>query len=136
MTKVKLQYLGDLTTECIHVESKTKMIIDAPKDIGGKGSSFSPSDLIGAALGSCILITMGNAAKRCGFVFDGTTAEIEKEMITAPKRCIGKIIVRLRCPQMPSPPIQEKLEKAAGECVVQASLHPNIKKEIDFIWGI
>ena len=35
------------------------MLTDAPKDNMGKGESFSPTDLVGVAMGTCILTTMG-----------------------------------------------------------------------------
>ena len=35
MTKIKIQYLGNLRTECTHEESGVKILTDAPKDNGG-----------------------------------------------------------------------------------------------------
>ena len=42
----KVVYLGDLRTECTHIQSGTKIITDAPLDNHGKGESFSPTDLL------------------------------------------------------------------------------------------
>jgi putative redox protein len=136
MTKMKIQYLGDLRTECTHLESGAKITTDAPKDNEGKGMSFSPTDLFAASLATCMVTIMGIAAKKTGIDMNGTTAEIEKEMVFAPMRRIGKIIVRIRCPHLPSPQIREKLEQAAMHCPVHASLHPDVKQEIDFVWGL
>ena len=52
MTKIKTTYLGELRTEAVHEQSGTKIITDAPLDNHGKGESFSPTDLVAAALGS------------------------------------------------------------------------------------
>lgn len=136
MTKMKIRYLGDLRTECTHLDSGARMETDAPKDIGGKGTAFSPTDLLAVSLASCMITIMGLAAKKSGVDLAGTTAEVEKEMISVPSRKIGKLIVRIRCPHLPSPQIREKLEQAALQCPVHASLHPDVKQEIDFVWGL
>ena len=135
MTKIKIQYLNDLLTECTH-ESGAVIQTDAPKDSGGKGMVFSPTDLLAASLVSCMVTLMALQAKKLGFSIEGTTAEVEKEMIAAPRRLVGKLIVRIRCPHSPSPQIQEKLERAALECPVHKSLHPDVRQEVDFVWGI
>ena len=135
MTKIKIQYLGDLSTECTH-ESGAKIVTEAPKDIGGKGTAFSPTDLMAASVATCMVTLMGIHAKKLGFSIEGTTAEVEKEMIAAPVRRVGKLIIRIRCPHSPSPQIREKLEKAALECPVHQSIHLDVRQEIDFVWGI
>ena len=133
---MKVQYLGDLRTECTHIESGVKILTDAPKDNEGKGMAFSPTDLLAVSVASCMITIMGIAAKKVGFDFSDATAEVEKEMVSAPKRRVGKLIIRIRCPHLPSPQIREKLEQAAIQCPVHASLHPDIKQEIDFVWGL
>lgn len=136
MTKIKVRYLGDLRTECTHMESGAKILTDAPKDNEGKGEAFSPTDLLAASVASCMLTIMGIAAKKVGFDLTETTAEVEKEMVAAPKRRVGKLIIRIRCHHLPSPQIREKLEQAALQCPVHASLHPEVRQEIDFVWGL
>ena len=133
---MKVQYLGDLRTECTHLESGTKILTDAPKDNEGKGEAFSPTDLLAVSVASCMITIMGIAAKKTGFDLSETTAEVEKEMTVSPKRRVGKLIIRIRSPHLPSPQIREKLEQAALQCPVHASLHPAIKQEVDFVWGL
>lgn len=135
MTKMKVLYLGDLHTECTH-ESGAKIETDAPKDNQGKGEAFSPTDLFAVSLASCMVTLMGIYARKIAVDLKGTTAEVEKEMSVAGARRIGKIIVRIRCPILPNPQAREKLEKAALDCPVQMSLHPDIKVEVDFVWGL
>ena len=136
MTNMKVRYLGDLRTECTHLESGVKILTDAPKDNEGKGMAFSPTDLLAVSVASCMITLMGIAAKKVGFDLSDTTAEVEKEMALTPKRRIGKVIVRIRCPRLPQPQIREKLEQAALQCPVHASLHEDVKQEIDFVWGL
>ncbi len=135
MTKMKVTYLGDLRTECAH-EKGVHIQTDAPKETGGKGEQFSPTDLFAASLATCMLTMMGKAAKQAGVELNGVTAEVEKEMAPAGQRRIGKLIVRIRSSLSLSAPIREKLERAALECPVHHSLHPEIKLEVDFVWGL
>lgn len=135
MTKMKVVYVGGLHTECTH-ESGAKIATDAPKDNMGKGEEFSPTDLFALSLASCMITLMGIVAPKLGVELKGTSAEVEKEMSTVGVRRIGKIIVRIRSALAPNPQAREKLEKAALECPVKHSLHPDIKVEVDFVWGL
>ncbi len=132
---MKVLYLGDLQTECTH-ESGEKILTEAPKDNEGKGRHFSPGDLLAASLGTCMVTLMGIAARKAGVDLKGLTAEIIKEMTSVPARRIGKLIIRFRYPHSLNQIDREKLEKAALECPVHRSLHPDIKLEFDFLWGI
>jgi putative redox protein len=135
MTKMKIRYLGDLRTECSH-ESGAKIVTDAPKDNMGKGEAFSPTDLFAASLATCMVTLMGIAARKLAVDLKGMSAEVEKEMVATGSRRIGKIIVRIRCSLSPNQQVQEKLEKAAIGCPVALSLHPDVKVEADFVWGL
>ena len=44
-----VKYLGNLRTECTHVQSGTEIITDAPVDNKGRGEAFSPTDLVATA---------------------------------------------------------------------------------------
>ena len=85
MATMKAKYLGQLRVECEHVASGTKMMTDAPVDNCGKGEAFSPTDLCAAALGSCILTTMGIYAGLHNIDLEGTEMEITKTR--APAYC-------------------------------------------------
>lgn len=135
MTLIKSRYLGDLRTESTH-ESGKKLETEAPKESGGKGEAFSPTDLLAASLGTCMLTMMGSAARKLGVDLQGAAAEVEKEMVSAPHRRVGKLKVQIRVPGALDSPIREKLERAALECPVHRSLHPDIRLEIGFVWGL
>jgi putative redox protein len=135
MVKMKIAYLGDLRTECTH-ESGKVLITDAPKDNHGKGEAFSPTDLVAVSLGSCMMTLMGIYAKKFSVDLKGASMEVEKEMASAPQRRIARLVVRFRFSEYVAPEIQKKLEEAALNCPVHHSLHPEIKQEIDFVWGV
>lgn len=134
MTQIKIFYLGDLRTECTH-ESGMKIFTDAPKDNQGKGENFSPTDLLAASLGTCMMTLMGIVARKLGVDLKGMSAEVIKEMANTPHRRIGTLRVRIYSSFSPDSATREKLEKAALECPVHHSLHPDVKIETEFVWG-
>src|SRR5437762_598834 len=79
-------YLGHLRTEATHMRSGVKIITDAPPDNQGKGLSFSPSDLLATALGSCMLTIMGIAGRTHQINIDGTKIKVTKVMAANPRR--------------------------------------------------
>ena len=134
MVKINILYEGQLHCSLTHEHSGSTIQTDAPKDNMGRGEAFSPTDLVAAALGSCMLTVMGIAAAKHNIDLKGTTVEVSKEMITSPVRRIGSISVILHmAPGIP----QEKraiLEAAAHSCPVHKSLHPDVQTPIQFIY--
>lgn len=133
MATIKTTYLGGLRTEATHLQSGTSIITDAPVDNRGKGEAFSPTDLLAEALAGCILTTMGIAADVHGFNIDNTTAEVTKIMAPNPRR-VAEVVVDLKFPQAYSEKEMKILEIAATTCPVHISLHPDVKKTINFGW--
>ena len=129
----KIEYMGELRTEAVHLRSGKKIITDAPIDNQGKGESFSPTDLIATALGSCMMTIMGIVAEREGIKLDGTIAEVEKVMDTNPRR-ISEIKIKIKCIQKLNREQRYKLEKAAKTCPVSNSLSENLKETIEFMY--
>jgi uncharacterized OsmC-like protein len=83
-----------------------------------------------------MMTLMGIHAKRLGLDLAGTTVEVTKEMSIKPPRRIARLIVRFRSPARLSDDERRQLEEAALSCPVHYSLHPEIRQEIDFVWGI
>jgi len=127
-------YTGELRTQATHLASQNTIITDAPIDNNGKGEAFSPTDLLAASLGSCMLTIMGIAANTHGFSIDGTKISVNKIMTANPRR-IGEIVVDFTFP-LNSYIEKEKLliEKAAATCPVALSLHPDLIQTINFNW--
>ncbi|HEU5047098.1 MAG TPA: OsmC family protein [Rickettsiales bacterium] len=135
MVTVHITYQGDLHCEAVHEPSGAVLATDPPKDNHGKGEQFSPTDLVAAALGTCILTVMGIAARTLNVDLRGAKATAVKEMTAVPLRRIGKIAVTVRIPATVSEEQKQKLERAALTCPVHQSLHPDIEMPIEFIWG-
>lgn len=132
--KYKLEYLGGLRTEATHLESESKIQTDAPKDNQGQGEMFSPTDLLAISLASCMMTLMGICAKKLNIDFDCATMSVEKTMALNPRR-IGKISIDFSCLIVLSSEHQKMMEKAAHDCPVNKSLHPDVIVETTFKWG-
>jgi putative redox protein len=135
MVEINIAYQGQLRCEATHGPSGVKLATDAPTDNQGRGESFSPTDLVATALGTCILTIMGILAQRHGINIDGTTVKVTKEMVTTPIRRIGRLEVHVRVPQELSMEDRKRLENGAHTCPVHKSLHPSIEAPILFHWG-
>ena len=135
MVEVQIAYQGNLRCQARHMESGNTMVTDAPKDNHGKGESFSPTDLVGTALGTCMLTIMGIQAERMGVDLGGTTVIVQKEMIADPLRRIGKLAVQFNIPAKLGAEDRQKLENAARTCPVHKSLSPAVQVPITFNWG-
>ncbi|MFC5863381.1 OsmC family protein [Acidicapsa dinghuensis] len=135
MVSIELEYQGDLHCKAVHGPSGTMLTTDAPKDNQGRGESFSPTDLVAAALGSCILTVMGIMARTLEIELAGTTATVEKEMANVPVRMIHTLRVKIHVPHVVSAENRVKLERATHTCPVHRSLHPDVQKPIEFVWA-
>ena len=125
-------YLGGLRTEDKHLQSGNKIITDAPTDNQGKGDAFSPTDLVCAALSSCMMTLMGMLAAREGIDMTGMTSEITKIMASNPRK-IAEIQIAFSHPTLQATDVQKKkLEHAARTCPVALSLGENVKQSITF----
>ena len=129
----RITYLGDLRTECRHLQSENTYITDAPLDNNGKGEAFSPTDTVATGLASCMMTVMGIKARDMGVEMKGTTASVLKIMDSNPRR-ISKIEVTFECPFKTNEKTRKILELTANTCPVLYSLHPDIKKVISFNW--
>ncbi|MEG1649793.1 MAG: OsmC family protein [Rikenellaceae bacterium] len=134
MATISTTYLGDLRTEITHVQSGNKVTTDAPTDNQGKGEFISPTDMLSASLGSCMLTIMGISAKAHGFTIDGTKLEITKIMATEPRR-VSEIDVKIILPKISYTNSQKRMiEAAAKSCPVAHSLHPDIKQVFSYVY--
>ncbi|MDP1834906.1 MAG: OsmC family protein [Chlamydiales bacterium] len=134
MVKAIVKYQGDLICNVEHGPSGSKILTDAPVDNMGKGSQFSPTDLVAAALGSCIATTIAILAKRKGWDVEGMHLEVEKIMSDDSPRRIRSLPVLVWMPQRLDTEKQAMVEKAAMTCPVHKSLHPDIESTIVFNW--
>ncbi len=127
--KMRSEYLGEFQTQMEHLDSGDKYKTDLPKDNGGQGRTFSPTDLLAGALSSCVLTIMGKVADRDGVDLKGTVIELEKHMQDKPRR-VSKIEGKILFPEQLSDKYRAKYLKFINSCPVGQSLHPDI--EVNF----
>lgn len=121
-----------LTSTLTHGPSGTTLRAVPPKDNGGDASSFSPTDLVGAALASCAITTMVLIAKRENIPLGDPSAKVIKSMTTSGPRRIAELTLHIDMPPGTDPAHRARLEEIARTCPVARSLHPDVAVPITF----
>jgi putative redox protein len=126
-------YAGNLKMDITHEPSGAVIRTAAPVDNQGDGSSFSPTDLTAAALGSCMITTMAIVAAREGIPFESAAFQLEKHMRSGPRR-IDRIPVTIRLSRELTPEQRNRMEEVALSCPVHLSLLEAIEREVEFVY--
>ena len=138
MVRIDISYEGDLHCRAVHGPSGKTLETDAPVDNHGRGESFSPTDLLATALGTCMSTVMGILARERGYPLEGTRVQVIK-LMTPPPRRVARLEVTLDVPRENAARIdaagRADLERRANECPVRLSLLPAIDVPIAFHWG-
>ena len=132
MVKIAIDYRGGLRCTAKHGPSGREMETDAPVDNQGRGESFSPTDLVATALGTCMATVMGIYAKNHEIDLRGMKLDVVKEMTQTPPRRIARLITEVWMP--PGLARSVALDNAALTCPVHQSLHIDIEKPVVFHW--
>ena len=103
MVEVIVDYKGELHCEALHGPSKTTIETDAPVDNQGRGETFSPTDLLATALGTCMATIMGIVAGQENVDLAGLRIRVSKEMSGDMPRRISKLAVVCQMPIAESP---------------------------------
>ncbi len=132
MVQINISYEGGLHCSAIHAPSNTTLTTDAPVDNHGRGESFSPTDLVATALGTCIATTMDLAAGRKNIDLTGMRITVKKEMTTSAPRRIARLETEIWLPFTLGQDPERSLEKIALGCPVHHSLAESVEKPITF----
>ena len=133
MVQIDTEYVSDLRCVAEHVPSGVTLNTDTPEDNHGEGRSFSPTDLIATALGTCIATILGIQADKHDVDLEGTEVTVEKQMASDPRR-IDSLRTEVTMPAALDEQIRTRLERAARHCPVDESIHPDIDAPIIFHW--
>lgn len=135
VVEIFIAYEGKLRCRATHGPSGKELITDAPKDNMGEGASFSPTDLVATALGTCMLTIMAIVADRERIDLSAVKVKVVKEMIQQPERRIGKLTVEFDLPVRVTDEQRIKLERAAMTCPVHKSLLEDVEIPVKFNWS-
>jgi putative redox protein len=127
-----VQYVGGLRCRAVHGPSGAELVTDAPLDNHGQGASFSPTDLVATALGTCVLTTMGIVAQRHGWELEGAHARVVKVMVSDPTRRIGRLELVVTMPAALDERARSTLERTAHTCPVHHSLGEGVELPMRF----
>jgi putative redox protein len=137
MVQIDVAYLGQLRCNAKHGPSAMTLTTDAPVDNQGRGEAFSPTDLVAAALGTCMLTVMGIRARERGWSIEGTELSVKKHMSATGPRRITQLEVHVRVPRAQELALPDRavLEHAARTCPVRLSIHEGIEVPLRFEWA-
>ena len=137
MVDIYVEYQGDLHCQAEHGPSSAVLVTDAPVDNHGRGESFSPTDLVATALGTCMATVMGIVARKHGYALEGTLVHVKKTMTAAKPRRITELAVEVTLPKSVTLSVadgQTALEREAHQCPVRLSLLEAIAVPVRFEW--
>ena len=134
MVEIRIQYQGNLHCAATHGPSERVLETDAPVDNNGRGESFSPTDLLATALGTCMATVIGIVARRKEINLDGFSVLVRKHMSDDLPRRVSKLEVVLDMPIPSGHPERIVLESAARGCPVSHSIHPDIEVVMTWDW--
>lgn len=122
---------GATTAEIRHEDSGTVIQTVAPKDNGGDGSRFSPTDLCTVSLAACGATTMTLFARAQNIHVAEIRFRVEKHM-SPPPRKIERIVVQYSIETACTDEEWTRLLAAAHACPVARTLQGNVKVEETF----
>ena len=115
-----------------HELAGSEIETDLPPEYGGQGRSFSSTDLVSAALGTCTITSIGKILEREGYDPNLLKIEITKELSQSPKM-IKAIKLKVIHPKPFHDDLIKKLRKATNSCPVKRSLNDEVKVEVEYI---
>ena len=134
--KISTKKKNYLNFEALHEVSSKVISTDAPKDNGGTGSSFSPTDLLATAYLTCAMTIIDLKAKAKGLHDIQINGSIKKSMIADPQRRIGKLEVNIDLSESIATKDRAYLEAEARACPVALSISDAIDIDLQFSYQL
>jgi putative redox protein len=133
MTDVQTTY--DSFQHCTALkESRAKTVsMDCPYT--GKGEEFSPTNLVEAALGGCMLIAMGTIALRHELDLTGTRIDVSISATDKPVMRFGEVDIEVNMPAGLSERQRAMLERAAEGCPIKQSFDSDIPVRVNYVYA-
>ncbi len=121
MAEIVVVPLGDGQTRVTHPPSGTSFDTDSSPEWGGRGRSFSATDLVAAALGACIGSSIASVLERRGVQGESVEIRVSKTLASDPKR-IDHLRVTISVAGGADDALRTVILRAASTCAVGRSL--------------
>ncbi|MHC5011072.1 MAG: OsmC family protein [Planctomycetota bacterium] len=131
MADIQTTYEATQHCRAVKASRDKSLAIDCP--YSGPGREFSPTNLVEAALGSCMLLAMGTYATRHGIDLSGARIDVEISATEEPVMRYQAVDVVVMLPPHVSEADQAKLEKAADACPVKHSFAFDIPVTVRYL---
>lgn len=129
---IEASYLGAKRVKVTHGRSRALVMTEPPT---GREETFSPTDLIPAALGACVLTALAAAAEANDYALTAAEIAVDKRMYNEPRR-IGELAVVVHLPNRLTATQRKVLEETGTACPVRHSLHPTIALSFEFHYDL
>ncbi len=132
MSEVEVTYVGNKHCTALNTKNGKSVAVDCPST---GGEEFGPGAMVGAGLGSCMLISMTSFAERHGLDVLGARADVHVSFGGKPDAHISAIDVAVRVPKAFATNEQASLEKAAAACPIKHSFRSDTAISTRFEFG-
>ena len=129
-----IQTTYDAAQHCTSLKPSRAKSIATDCPYTGKGEEFSPTNLVEAALGSCMLISMGTLAMRHEIDLTGTRIDVSISSTDKPVMRFESIDIVVTMPRSFSAADRTRLERAADGCPIKHSFAPDVSMTVRYIY--
>lgn len=131
--EVRIEFSQPYVCHATHVKNEATVRTAISRN-GEPNDAYTPSDLVAASLGACMVSTMAIAAAKHELDLSGATVRVVEHADHGPYR-IKAFDITLDVPVKVTRRQQQSLERAASACPVHHALHPDIKVKSTFNWA-
>ncbi len=132
MSELTIKMLEKEKCTIVDQHSGTEICTDAPVEWGGKGRTLSPTDLVAAALGSCVLTILESVFERNGYDPKKIEIKVEKELIDKPF-AIKSLAAGISYPDELEASFKKKALTILEMCPVKNAIHPDVETSVSFV---
>ena len=130
--KVAVIYDGPQHCTALRQPDGANVAMDCPYT--GKGDELSPTNLVEAAVGGCMLLSMGTLARRSGLDISGAQVGVKIAMTEQPRLRFGSVDITVTMPAGLSDRDRVRLERAAEHCPIKHSFDPDVAVSVRYLY--
>lgn len=112
--------------------ARAEVSTDVEVGMGGRGEQPTPGELLAATVASCMLSMVAYTGAVKGFDVAGMCIQAA---CGEGKQGVGSLKLEITVPMRTTPQQRRFIEAAVANCPVGNSLHPDIPKQITWLWA-